>query len=55
MAGRKIPVRAEELPADEAAAWWKRILDRDPSYGRYARATSRQIPILRLVPTPEAS
>jgi deazaflavin-dependent oxidoreductase (nitroreductase family) len=55
VAGRKIPVRAEELPADEAAEWWKRILDRDPSYERYARATGRQIPILRLVPTPEAS
>jgi deazaflavin-dependent oxidoreductase (nitroreductase family) len=55
VAGRKIPIRAEELPADEAAAWWKRILDRDPGYERYARATSRQIPILRLVPTPEAS
>ena len=55
VAGRRIPVRAEELPGEEAVAWWQRILDRSPSYERYARATSRQIPILRLVPTPEAS
>jgi len=55
VAGRRIPVRAEELPAEEAAAWWQRILDRAPSYERYARATSREIPILRLVPTAEAS
>jgi deazaflavin-dependent oxidoreductase (nitroreductase family) len=55
VAGRRIAVRAEELPLMEATAWWKRILDRSPSYERYARATSREIPILRLVPTPEAS
>jgi F420H(2)-dependent quinone reductase len=48
--GRTIPVRATELPPDEAAEWWGRILRRDPSYERYARATSRSIPILRLVP-----
>ena len=48
--GREIAVEAEELPADEAAAWWQRILSRDPTYERYARATSRRIPILRLVP-----
>jgi len=50
--GRAIAVLAEELPADEAAAWWARILRRDPSYERYARATSRTIPVLRLVPLP---
>ncbi len=49
--GRSIPVRAEELPADEARAWWDRILARDPSYERYARATTRTFPIVRLVPT----
>src|SRR5450756_885778 len=35
--GRTIAVRAAELPADEAAAWWQRILRRDPSYERYPR------------------
>ena len=48
--GRKVRVRAEELPSDEAARWWDRILERDPSYERYSRATSRSFPIIRLVP-----
>lgn len=52
--GRTVAVRAEELPADQAAAWWERILRRDPSYERYARATSRTIPIVRLVPVPDS-
>jgi deazaflavin-dependent oxidoreductase (nitroreductase family) len=53
--GRAVAVRAEELPPDEAAAWWARILLRDPSYERYARAAGdRTIPILRLVPIPAA-
>jgi deazaflavin-dependent oxidoreductase (nitroreductase family) len=48
--GRTVSVRAEELPAGEAAAWWERILLRAPSYEKYTRATSRAIPIVRLVP-----
>lgn len=48
--GRSIPVVAAELPPDEAAEWWSRILERDPSYERYARATERTIPVLRLTP-----
>jgi len=36
------------------AAWWGRILRGDPSYERYARATSLTIPVLRLVPLPAA-
>jgi len=48
--GRTRSVRAEELSADEAAAWWPRIVERDPNYARYARATTRPFPILRLVP-----
>jgi deazaflavin-dependent oxidoreductase (nitroreductase family) len=53
--GRSIAVRAEVLPPDEAAAWWQRILERDPSYERYARATTRSFPIVRLVPVAPAS
>lgn len=49
--GRSFPVRAEELSADEAAAWWRRVLEISPEYERYERATSRRFPILRLVPT----
>jgi deazaflavin-dependent oxidoreductase (nitroreductase family) len=48
--GRTIAVRAEELPPDEAAAWWGRILERSPDYERYARAAARTFPIIRLVP-----
>ena len=48
--GRTVAAHAEELSPDEAAARWKRILVRAPSYERYARATSRRIPIVRLVP-----
>ena len=51
--GRTRSVRAEELSADEAAAWWPRIVERDPNYARYARATTRPFPILRLVLLPD--
>ena len=48
--GRTIPVRAEELPPEEARAQWRRIVEIQPSYERFRRATDRTIPILRLVP-----
>ena len=53
--GRTFPVRAEELPPEAAAEAWQRILRRAPEYERYARATSRTFPIVRLVPAPEQS
>jgi deazaflavin-dependent oxidoreductase (nitroreductase family) len=43
-------VRAEELLAEEAAAFWPRILRRAPTYTRYRKATGRAIPLVRLVP-----
>ncbi len=49
--GHDFGVRASELPPDEAAAFWPRILARDPSYERYRRATDRAIPLVRLVPS----
>lgn len=48
--GRTFVVRAEELSADQAAAFWPRLLRRAPSYERYQRATSRTFPLVRLVP-----
>jgi F420H(2)-dependent quinone reductase len=48
--GQAIAVEAVELPPDEAAEWWGRILRLTPTYERYARATSRSIPIIRLSP-----
>lgn len=53
--GRTITVRAEDLSSDESATWWQRIVDRDPNYARYARATVRTIPMIRLVPASTAS
>jgi F420H(2)-dependent quinone reductase len=49
--GRRIPVRAEELPDPEATAWWDRIIELAPAYEQYRRATVRRFPILRLAPT----
>jgi deazaflavin-dependent oxidoreductase (nitroreductase family) len=42
-------VVAEVLAEDEAREWWARILQVAPTYERYERATSRRIPIVRLV------
>lgn len=53
--GQRTAVRAEILPTAEAAAAWPRVLDRDPAYERYARATTRTIPIVRLVPLEPAA
>lgn len=50
--GTRIPVLARELPEAEGAAWWDRILLAAPDYERYARATSRRFPIVRLTPVP---
>lgn len=50
--GRIRRIRAEELPRDEAAAWWRRIVELSPGYEQYERATSRTFPVLRLVPVP---
>ena len=46
---RTLRVRAEELPEEEAAAFWPRILRRAPSYARYQKAAGRAIPLVRLV------
>ena len=48
--GRTVAVRAEELSADEAAAFWPRLLRKAPSYEWYQRATARTFPLIRLVP-----
>ncbi len=48
--GRRFAARAVELPAEEAAAWWRRIVELAPDYERYARATDRAFPVVRLEP-----
>jgi deazaflavin-dependent oxidoreductase (nitroreductase family) len=47
---RTLQARAEELSAEEAAAFWGRVLQVAPDYARYSRRTSRRIPMVRLVP-----
>ncbi len=46
--------RPGSLPEDEGAAWWDRILLAAPDYERYARATTRRFPIVRLTPVAAA-
>jgi len=47
---RTLQVHAEELSADETTAFWPYILRAAPTYARYQKATSRTIPLVRLVP-----
>jgi hypothetical protein len=42
------------LAEDDGAAWWDRILLASPDYERYARATTRRFPIVRLTPVAAA-
>ncbi len=53
--GRTLEVRAEELSADDAAAFWPRVLRSAPDYARYPKRTSRRIALIRLVPTTPTS
>jgi deazaflavin-dependent oxidoreductase (nitroreductase family) len=49
---RSFPARAEELPAEQAAAFWPRVLQVAPGYARWKRVadlTDRTIPFMRLV------
>ncbi len=43
-------VHADELSSEEAAAFWPHLLHVAPTYARYQGATSRAIPLVRLVP-----
>lgn len=51
---RILQVRAGELSADEATAFWPYILRVAPAYARYQKTTSRTIPLVRLVPVRQA-
>ena len=48
--GRQVPVRAEVVPADEAAELWPRFDAMFRGYVRYRAKTDRTIPIVRLRP-----
>lgn len=48
MAGREIPVAAEQLHGPARAAAWKRITEAVPRFARYEAKTDREIPVIRL-------
>ena len=52
--GQHMRVEAAVLGEDEAAQWWRRIIERAPAYDRYRRATNRIFPIVRLTPGGDA-
>lgn len=49
VSGQSLRVRAQTLPDEEGARWWRWIADHAEGYERYERATDRRIPIVRLV------
>ncbi len=51
---RILQVHPEEMSTEEATAFWPRILRVAPTYARYQKATSRTIPLVRLVPVGQA-
>lgn len=55
MRDRLYQVHALELSVEETTAFWPRVLHAAPGYARYQKATSRLIPLVRLVPTPQVS
>jgi deazaflavin-dependent oxidoreductase (nitroreductase family) len=50
MAGRTIPVTAEQLHGSARDAAWERIVTAVPRFAQYEHKTDRVIPVIRLVP-----
>ncbi|TDV55944.1 nitroreductase/quinone reductase family protein [Actinophytocola oryzae] len=48
MAGRRIPVTAEQLHGSERADAWHRITEAAPRFGQYGNKTDRELPIIKL-------
>jgi deazaflavin-dependent oxidoreductase (nitroreductase family) len=46
--GRRIPVRAELLPASEKAAVWPQLIETWPVYDRYVEKSGRDLRVFRL-------
>lgn len=47
---RTLSVRAERVPAGEAATLWPGVLRRAPTYARYRTAAGLDLPLVRLIP-----
>ncbi|PUB21580.1 deazaflavin-dependent oxidoreductase (nitroreductase family) [Promicromonospora sp. AC04] len=50
--GRKVAVTAEELHGTEREQAWKQITAEAEQFRRYEETTDREIPVIRLTPTP---
>jgi len=48
MAGRRIPVTAEQLHGPQREEAWQRITTASPRFGEYQVKTDRELPIIRL-------
>lgn len=48
MAGRKIPVTAEQLHGPARAEAWQRITSAAPRFAQYQEKTDRELPVIRL-------
>lgn len=48
MAGRRLPVTAEQLHGPERDEAWQRITTATPRFARYQAKTDRELPIIRL-------
>lgn len=46
----RFPATATTLDAEERATWWPHIVDAYHGYAEYQARTSREIPVVRLIP-----
>jgi deazaflavin-dependent oxidoreductase (nitroreductase family) len=52
VAGEKQAVTAEQLEGDDRADAWERITAASPGFRKYETKTDREMPVIRLTPTP---
>ncbi|UZN03643.1 nitroreductase/quinone reductase family protein [Cellulomonas sp. S1-8] len=53
--GQRIDVTAEQLHDDERARAWADLTAAGPQFGKYAEATDRELPVVRLRRRPDAA
>jgi len=52
LAGKKIPVTAEQLTGAARAQAWQQIAAAQPRYAKYQQKTDRELPVIRLAARP---
>lgn len=50
LAGRTVPVTAEQLHGDERERAWRGIADASARFAQYQQKTDRELPVIRLTP-----